>query len=284
MIPRDSLYRFLLLSITLRRWLALAMVGHCLACGGAGHSALADASTSDAGDAGAGAPVDAGTAGDAGDAGAAGDAGGAANDAGPIDAGPVATMELTADPAVLYSQGETHLTATLKNSDGGIAWTRGEPDAGTLQVFGPNAFYNAPAGPAVVHFTAAADNDPRVAATIALEVLPPPAIAVSPPVAHVLHGGSAQFHATVINQAPQHLVWSVAEPDAGVVDERGLFTAPASFQTVHVVATSQDIYGLAGSAEITVEGPATIVVRTVRVTSTGSVMRSCVVPWRCNSI
>jgi hypothetical protein len=84
------------------------------------------------------------------------------------------------------------------------------------------------------------------------------AVRVAPPSASVPAGGSTQFVATVTGTALGSVTWSVQEgPGCGAVGPDGVYVAPASPATCHVVATSA-------------ADPAASVAATVTVTSAGA--------------
>jgi hypothetical protein len=86
--------------------------------------------------------------------------------------------------------------------------------------------------------------------------LPTVAVLVTPTAAHVAPGNTALFSATVTGTADASVVWNVAEgPSGGAVTPTGLYTAPATPGTYHVVAQSH--------AAPTVTASATVIVASV---------------------
>ena len=76
---------------------------------------------------------------------------------------------------------------------------------------------------------------------------PPPVVFVNPATASVLQGGTQLFAASA------SVKWSVQEGVAGgTVSDSGLYTAPNTPGTFHVVATSQTSSGSVGQATVTV--------------------------------
>jgi hypothetical protein len=65
------------------------------------------------------------------------------------------------------------------------------------------------------------------------------AVSVSPSIATLNQAATRQFSATVTGSANTAVTWSVQEPAGGSVASGGLYTAPATVGTFHVVATSQ---------------------------------------------
>ena len=76
------------------------------------------------------------------------------------------------------------------------------------------------------------------------------AVSVTPSTAAVATGSSQQFAAAVTGTADTSVVWSVQ--DCGSVDQMGLYTAPGSAGTCHVVATSHADATKTGAAVVTV--------------------------------
>jgi hypothetical protein len=82
---------------------------------------------------------------------------------------------------------------------------------------------------------------------------------VTPATAIVTTGATRQFTATVQNAANTAVTWSVQEGAAGgSVSGSGLYTAPATPGTYHVVATSVQDPTKKDSATVTVQNPVTI--------------------------
>jgi hypothetical protein len=65
------------------------------------------------------------------------------------------------------------------------------------------------------------------------------AVSVSPSSATLNQAATRQFSATVTGSANTAVTWSVQEPAGGSVASGGLYTAPATVGTFHVIATSQ---------------------------------------------
>jgi pectate lyase len=74
---------------------------------------------------------------------------------------------------------------------------------------------------------------------------------IAPPSPEVAPGHSVQFAAPAVTQ----VAWAVQEPNGGTVTVAGLYTAPATTGTYHVVATSTADTSQRGSATVTVTAP-----------------------------
>jgi hypothetical protein len=82
------------------------------------------------------------------------------------------------------------------------------------------------------------------------------AVTVTPPTAHALAGGTAQFQATVTGVAVTTVTWSVEEGAAGgTIASTGQYTAPSAAGAYHVVATSTADPSATGTAQVTVTAP-----------------------------
>jgi len=75
-------------------------------------------------------------------------------------------------------------------------------------------------------------------------------VTVNPPSASVKIGATQAFTATVTNATDTNVTWSVQEAGGGAIDANGLYTAPATAGTYHVVAVSK--YDTAKSSIATV--------------------------------
>ncbi len=80
-------------------------------------------------------------------------------------------------------------------------------------------------------------------------------VAVNPPSASMLTGATATFTATVTGAASSGVYWSVQEPGGGTITTGGLYTAPATPGTYHVVATSVSDPTKSATATVSVLGP-----------------------------
>lgn len=120
-----------------------------------------------------------------------------------------------------------------------VTWSVVEPGGGTVD---PSGHYTAPAaaGAYTVRATSVADATARGDA--AVTVTAPPAavtVSVSPSPAATNTCLSVTFSATVANTTNRSVTWSVQEGAAGgTITSGGVYTAPATAGTYHVVATS----------------------------------------------
>ncbi|MBI5069048.1 MAG: hypothetical protein HZB56_12485 [Deltaproteobacteria bacterium] len=94
------------------------------------------------------------------------------------------------------------------------------------------------------------------------------AVEVQPPSATLGFGGTTQFAAVVTGTINTSVTWSVQEASGGSVSASGLYTAPTSAGTYHVVATSAADGTKAAQAVITVQPVAPIAVTVAPATAT----------------
>lgn len=86
-------------------------------------------------------------------------------------------------------------------------------------------------------------------------------VSISPATAAVAPGGTQQLTATVSGTTNTAVTWSVQEgAGGGAVTSTGLYTAPSTPGTYHVVATSQADSTRSAVATITVTAPTAIAV------------------------
>lgn len=83
----------------------------------------------------------------------------------------------------------------------------------------------------------------------------PIVVTVAPTTASLLTGATQTFTATVTGTTNTAVTWSVQEAGGGSVNASGLYTAPGTPGTYHVVATSQASATKTASATVTVTAP-----------------------------
>ncbi len=77
-------------------------------------------------------------------------------------------------------------------------------------------------------------------------------VSVTPASASVASGGTQQFTATVAGIPNQAVIWSVQEANGGTISATGLYTAPTTAGTYHIVATAIANQTITGVATATV--------------------------------
>ncbi len=164
----------------------------------------------------------------------------------------------------LYSPSQTvqvdgtlQFTATVTGSSNtAVTWTVVPASGGgTISSTG---LYTAPSSPGTYQVVATSVADTSATARTSVTVTSGPVVSVSitPAVATVSPGGTQPFMATVVGTSNTQVAWSVEEGTAGGgVSSSGLYTAPGTSGTYHVVATSQADTTKSAVATVTVAVP-----------------------------
>ncbi|MDC0711026.1 hypothetical protein POL68_21320 [Stigmatella sp. ncwal1] len=175
---------------------------------------------------------------------------------------PPIAVSLSPEAVDLVAGATQAFTAVVTGtSTTGVDWSVTEAGGGTIDAAGR---YTAPATPGTYHVVATSAADPSKSATATVRVTAAETVAVtlSPTEALLAPGGTQAFTATVTGAADTAVNWSVTEAGGGTVDAAGLYTAPVTLGTYHVVATS--------AADPSKSATATVIVRPF--SSTGLVM------------
>ncbi len=150
-----------------------------------------------------------------------------------------ASVSVAASSATTNATGTDQFTATVTGaSNTAVTWSiqEGSPAGGTISASG---LYTAPAAAGTYHVIATSQADSTVSATMAVTVTAV-AVSVKAAAATVYANGTDQFTATVTGASNTAVTWSIQEGSpAGGTISAGLYTAPATVGTYHVVATSQ---------------------------------------------
>jgi alpha-tubulin suppressor-like RCC1 family protein len=164
----------------------------------------------------------------------------------------------------LYSPSQTvqvdgtlQFTATVTGTTNtAVTWTvLPASGGGTISSSG---LYTAPSSPGTYQVVATSVADTSVSARTSVTVTSGPVVSVSitPAVATVAPGGTQPFTATVGGTSNTQVNWSVEEgTTGGGVSTSGLYTAPGTSGTYHVVATSQADTTKSAVATVTVAVP-----------------------------
>ena len=154
-----------------------------------------------------------------------------------------------------------------------VTWSVEEADGGTVDASGR---YTAPATEGTYHVTAELNATASTTGANLLQVQASSAakkkstsvvhvsrtassvaVSVNPSGTTVAAGSSAAFAATVTGTTNVAVTWSVAEgASCGTVNASGLYSAPTTGATCHVVATSQADTTRSATATVTVTAPA----------------------------
>jgi len=131
----------------------------------------------------------------------------------------------------------------------GVEWRIDETEGGSVNAAGT---YVAPAGDGTFHVRAVSRADATVSATAVVRVRPRGAVAISPRTASVPAGGTVTFTARVSNLPSADVAWSVQEASGCGTISGGVYRAPPSSATCHVVATSVSDPSRRDTATVTV--------------------------------
>jgi len=100
-----------------------------------------------------------------------------------------------------------------------------------------NGLYTAPSAAGTFHIVATSKADPKVSGTAFVEV-PPLTVTIGPNPETLRIGGYRQFNGFAV-AADQHVTWKLQEgAAAGTITADGLYTAPSTAGTFHLIATS----------------------------------------------
>jgi hypothetical protein len=139
--------------------------------------------------------------------------------------------------------GSTSFTASVTGStDTGVAWSVQEGAAGGSVT--ASGVYKAPAAEGTYHVVATSKADATMLQVATVTVkgsvsAPTVSVAIGPTSSAVDACQTVAFSATVSGVTNQGITWSVREgPSGGSITPAGVYTAPSSPGTYHVVATS----------------------------------------------
>jgi hypothetical protein len=169
-------------------------------------------------------------------------------------------VEITPRTSTLAFAGQQAFVATVTGtSNTSVAWMVQEgAAAGTISGAG---LYTAPSSAGTFHVVATSVADPTrsASATITVQATAPITVTVAPRSTSVAAGGRVTFSATVTGTSNTAVAWSVQEgAGCGVVTSTGVYTAPATAATCHVVATSAADTTRTDTATVSVTAPTPI--------------------------
>jgi hypothetical protein len=152
---------------------------------------------------------------------------------------PPVAVAVSPSTITLAASGQTTFAATVTGStDTAVTWLVQEAGCGSVTAGG---VYTAPAAAATCHVVATSHADPSRTARATVTVTGPPpvvAVTVTPGSTSAFACETASFSATVTGTTNKAVTWSVAEAGGGTISTAGVYTAPATDGTYHVVATS----------------------------------------------
>ena len=163
--------------------------------------------------------------------------------------------------AVQQGRNQTFAARVTGISNQAVTWSVQEPTGGTITAAG---LYTAPPRSGTFHVVAASTVDRTATGVATVEVSESPIIVVtvSPSTAAVPTGGTQAFTAAVTGTADPGVTWSVREASGGTVSSAGLYTAPLTPGTYHVVATSRVDTTSSGTATVEVSSLLTCLLNT----------------------
>jgi O-glycosyl hydrolase len=176
----------------------------------------------------------------------------AVTDVAAITVPPIA-VSVTPGSATVAFGGSASFSCSISGStDTGCAWSIAEGAAGGN--ISASGAYTPPGSAGTYHVVATSHADPTKTASVAVTVTPA-SVAIGPTSATVPEGGSTTFSCTATGAADTGCTFSVAEAGGGSVTSSGVYTAPNSAGTYHVVATSHADPTKTASAVVTVTPP-----------------------------
>ncbi len=149
-----------------------------------------------------------------------------------------AGVGVTIDPKTLtmLPNGTQAFTATVTGATNkAVSWNVQEAGGGVVN---PNGVYTAPSRGGTFHVVATSVEDPTKSAIATVTISGPVTVVITPAVVTLAVGATRQFAATVTGAANPAVTWTVQEATGGTVSVTGLYTAPSTTGTFHVIATS----------------------------------------------
>jgi len=137
-------------------------------------------------------------------------------------------------------------------TDPSVSWALVEAAGGSVDA---NGLYTAPAAEGTYHVRATSRDQGTAQATATVKVTSTPrpiTISVAPTTGAVSSCQTLSFKATVTGGSDATATWSVAEAGGGTVSAAGLYTAPSTPGTYHVVAASRASPTTTARATVTV--------------------------------
>src|SRR3989475_4645077 len=166
---------------------------------------------------------------------------------------PLVQVAVTPTAASVAPGGTLQISAQVTGDpDTAVRWSVKERNGGSVDATG---VYTAPQTTGTFHVIATSHADPSRTATATVTVRPGAVQVVVRPAAVTLAvNGTRRLAAQVSGNPDTAVLWSVSEGNSGgTVDPTGLYTAPATVGTFHVVATSHADPAISATATVTVQ-------------------------------
>lgn len=163
---------------------------------------------------------------------------------------PAGSITVSPKTATVAAGGTVTFTAAASNlPSGDVTWSIRESGCGAVSSSG---VYTAPAGGATCHVVAtSADGTRSDAATVTVSA--PIRVSVSSGSSAVDACKTLTFTASVTGSSNQAVTWSVVEAGGGAISSTGVYTAPATAGTYHVMAAAQASSAATAQATVTVK-------------------------------
>ena len=174
----------------------------------------------------------------------------------------VASMSIQIQPASITLPVNTSTDfagLVFGSANDAVTWSLQEGASGGTIGFDPTACfqcaaYTAPPVPGVYHVIVASVANPNLTADATVTVVPP-ILTIFPAAETLGPGGTRQFSDSIQGLGDQAVTWTVQEGAAGgSISSAGLYTAPATPGTYHVIATSIADNNVAASSTLTIMG------------------------------
>jgi len=158
------------------------------------------------------------------------------------------SLDVTPTQVEVEPTGQLDFAATAA-----VVWQVNEPQGGSLDSSGT---YTAPQAEGTYHVVATRLDGTNSATAQVVVRQGAARVTVSPATPGLTAGGTATFTADAVGVSGASVVWSVREGAAGgAITGDGVYTAPASAGTYHVVATTTGTPSRMGTAVVTVSAP-----------------------------
>jgi hypothetical protein len=199
------------------------------------------------------------------------------------------TVAISPKTTTVAASGTVAFSATVGSaSNTSVTWSVLEASGcGSVTQAG---VYTAPAAGATCHVVATSVADTSKSDTATVTVTPPPppppVVTIAPSPAAVNSCKSLTFTATVTGATNTSVTWSVQEAAGGTISSAGVYTAPSTAGTYHVVATTVATPTTSASVPVTVTDKIlSVAVSPLATTATtsGSVQFAATVTTTCGS-
>lgn len=169
-----------------------------------------------------------------------------------VKAPPSGSVAVSPKSTTLVAAGTVTFTARTTGLSGGVSWSVKESTGcGSVSSAG---VYTAPTSATTCHVvaTSVSDTTRSDVATVVVTAAPSVTISMNPTTLSMDACTAQTFTATVSGSSDKAVVWSVTEGSAGGQVSSGVYTAPSTAGTYHVVATAHASTSAKVTATVTV--------------------------------